>query len=278
MKFAIDNKQDTNICATCGTRYATARQAGDGCTICNDDRQYVLESGQHWISYEAIAGSHTILITERDKDLHDLRLVPAFAITQRAFLVQSPGGNILWDCLPLVDEPTAAFIQSKGGLKAIAISHPHYYSLMAAWAKIFDCPIYLHEADQQWIMDKRDHIALWSGNQKQLWDGMSLVHTPGHFPGSIVLHMPHHGAQGTLLTGDSIFVSRDRKQVGFMYSFPNYVPMPPGDVRIIHQRLAPLVFDSMFSAFDGLNIYTGAKEIFTKSVKRYLEIVGSNAP
>lgn len=272
VKFSIDNTRDTNICATCGTRYATAKQAGDDCAICNDDRQYVLESGQQWISYDSISANHSIRISEKDKGLYDLRLVPAFAITQRAFFVQSSGGNILWDCIPLLDEPTAAFIQAKGGLKAIAISHPHYYSLMAAWAKVFDCPIYLHEADQEWIMDKRDHVELWSGPHKPLWDDMSLVHTPGHFPGSIVLHAPHHGAQGTLLTGDSIFVSRDRKQVGFMYSFPNYVPMPPADVRFIHEQVAPLAFDSMYSAFDHLNINTGAKEIFERSVKRYLDI------
>jgi glyoxylase-like metal-dependent hydrolase (beta-lactamase superfamily II) len=277
MKYLIDNASETNICATCGTRYAEAKQAGDDCAICNDDRQYVLESGQQWINYESITANHSIRISERDKELYDLRVVPAFAIGQRAFLVLSGGGNILWDCLPLLDEPTVAFIQAKGGLKGIAISHPHYYSLMAGWAKVFNCPIYLHEADLQWIMDKQDHVELWNGSHKPLWDGMSLIHTPGHFAGSTVLYMPHHGSQGSLLTGDSIFVSRDRKQVGFMYSFPNYVPMAPSYVRLIHERLSPLVFDSMYSAFDHLNIYTGAKEIFDWSVKRYLRQVGTDA-
>ncbi|WP_315817910.1 MBL fold metallo-hydrolase [Paraflavitalea speifideaquila] len=236
----------------------------------------MLESGQQWINYASILNNYSIHISERDTDLYDLRLVPAFAIGQRTFLVQSAGGNILWDCLPLLDEPTVAYIQSRGGLKGIAISHPHYYSLMALWAKTFDCPIYLHEADEQWIVDKRDHVQLWSGSHKPLWDGMSLVHTPGHFAGSTVMHLPHHGAKGTLLAGDSIFVSRDRKQVGFMYSFPNYVPMPPRDVKSIHKRLSPLQFDSMYSAFDQLNIYTGAKDIFEGSVKRYLQMVSSN--
>ena len=272
MKFSIDNPQAANICATCGTRYAEAKQAGDTCIICNDDRQYVLEKGQEWVSYEAVSGHHSIRIDKRGKGLYELRVVPAFAITQRVFLVESPGGNILWDCIPLLDEPTAAFILSKGGLKAIAISHPHYYSLMAAWAKVFDCPIYLHEADQEWIMDERSHIALWSGKNKALWDDISLVHTPGHFPGSTVLHLPHHGSQGALLTGDSVFVTRDRKQVSFMYSFPNYIPLPASDVHLIHERIAPLAFDSMYSAFEGLNIDAGAKAAFERSVNRYLTI------
>lgn len=273
MPFVVDQQTVNNICTTCGTRYERAMQPGEDCPICNDERQYVLESGQHYTSYDAVVAQHSIRIAERAPRLHDMRLVPAFSIGQRAFLVQSPGGNILWDCLPLIDEATVAFIQAKGGLKAIAISHPHYYSLMAVWAEIFDCPIYLHEADQQWIMDRRDRINLWGGDQQTLWDGMSLVHTPGHFPGSIVLHLPRHGHGGTLLTGDSLFVSRDRKQVSFMYSFPNYIPLPAKDVRVIDGRVAPLVFDSMYSAFDGLNIHADAKEIYLRSVIRYLRAV-----
>lgn len=273
MSWIIDQQHVNNICSTCGTRYANERKPGDICPICEDERQYVLESGQHWTNYEAIASQHNIRITERAPRLYDLRLVPAFSIGQRAFLVQSGSGNLLWDCLPLIDETTVAFIGAKGGLKGIAISHPHYYSLMIVWARIFDCPVYLHEADQEWIMDKRDHIQLWGGLQQQLWDDLKLVHTPGHFPGSVVLHAPHHGNGGTVLTGDSLFVSRDRKQVSFMYSFPNYIPLPAKDVRIIDERVSPLAFDSMYSAFDGLNIQEGAKEIYKRSVIRYLQAV-----
>lgn len=273
MPLTIDDRHATNICATCGTRYATAKNSGDECFICNDERQYVLESGQHWTSYDTIAADHSIHISERAERLYDLRIMPHFAIGQRAFLVLSESGNILWDCLPLLDEATVAFIQSKGGLKAIAISHPHYYSLMTVWAQVFDCPIYLHEADKQWMMDHDDHVHSWPGNGFALWDGLQLVHTPGHFAGSIVLHAPHHGQAGTLLTGDSLFVGRNRKQVSFMYSFPNYIPLPASDVRLIHGRINQLSFDSMYSAFDGLNIDTGARAIYEASVIRYLQTV-----
>jgi len=36
-------------------------------------------------------------------------------------------GNILWDCVSLIDSDTVARIQALGGISAIAISHPHYY-------------------------------------------------------------------------------------------------------------------------------------------------------
>jgi hypothetical protein len=65
-------------------------------------------------------------------------MAPSFAIGQRALLVLTPSGNILWDCIALINEPTIEFIKSKGGLKAIAFSHPHYYTTMNEWAERFN--------------------------------------------------------------------------------------------------------------------------------------------
>ncbi|MBA2737617.1 MAG: MBL fold metallo-hydrolase, partial [Pyrinomonadaceae bacterium] len=78
----------------------------------------------------------------------------SFAIGQRSLLVLAPEGNILWDCIPLLDKPTIGFLESKGGLKAIAFSHPHFYGTMNEWAEIFDCPVYIHQNDGQWIVNK----------------------------------------------------------------------------------------------------------------------------
>ncbi|MBA3647420.1 MAG: hypothetical protein H0W62_02540 [Chitinophagales bacterium] len=92
--------------------------------------------------------------------------------------------------IALLDEPARDFIKSKGGLKAIAISHPHYYSNMNDWAEMFDCPIYIHRSDEQWIMDKGSHISLWDGNEKSLWDEIRIINIGGHFPGSCIFQVP----------------------------------------------------------------------------------------
>ena len=55
---------------------------------------------------------------------------PHFAIGQRALFLRTPKGNVLWDCLPLLDEAVVEAIKSMGGISAIAISHPHYFSSM----------------------------------------------------------------------------------------------------------------------------------------------------
>jgi glyoxylase-like metal-dependent hydrolase (beta-lactamase superfamily II) len=52
-------------------------------------------------------------------------MTPAFGINQRALLVPNGQGNVLWDCVSLVSDVMADQIRGIGGLRAIAISHPH---------------------------------------------------------------------------------------------------------------------------------------------------------
>ena len=40
---------------------------------------------------------------------------PTFAIGQRALLLCTPHGNILWDCISLIDEATVTLIKGLGG-------------------------------------------------------------------------------------------------------------------------------------------------------------------
>ena len=63
----------------------------------------------------------------------------------------------------------------------------------------------------------------------------------------------------------------DRRHVSFMWSYPNYVPLPAVDVRRIAQRLSAMDFDSIHSAFwQRGDIHTGAKAAIERSVARHL--------
>jgi len=57
-----------------------------------------------------------------------IRTEPQLAIGQSAYLVRTPEGNVLWDCITYLDDETIKAIEAYGGLKAIAISHPHFFS------------------------------------------------------------------------------------------------------------------------------------------------------
>ncbi|HCC4463997.1 TPA: MBL fold metallo-hydrolase, partial [Citrobacter freundii] len=140
------------LCKTCGTSYEVTGAHPEQCDICQDERQYVPASGQEWVDFTALCASHTNKWKQHDSTLLSIRTVPDFAIDQRAFILRTSEGNILWDCIASLDDATKTLITSLGGLKAIAISHPHYYTTMQDWAAEFNAPIYLHASDRRWVM------------------------------------------------------------------------------------------------------------------------------
>ncbi len=259
------------ICATCGTRYSQAKYDAAHCLVCEDDRQYVPSDGQRWTSYDRLLSDHCVAIKRHADRLHELKVIPEFAIAQRAFLIESAVGNVLWDCLPLIDAAALAFVESRGGLAAIAISHPHYYGLMVEWARLFDCPIYLHEEDRQWVMDDDQRVEFWQGARQSLVGNLSIVHTGGHFPGSTILYCAD---SETVFVGDSLQISRDMKHLSVMHSFPNYIPLTGEETLQVFRRTAPLRFDAMFGAFSHQNLPQGARGVFDQSLKRYEMIFG----
>src|SRR5512146_239663 len=183
------------ICKTCGTQYPASETPPQRCPICEDERQYIGWNGQQWTTLEELRAGHQSEVKEVEPGLTGIGAQPAFAIGQRALLVQTPEGNLLWDCTSLIDEPAIAAVKALGGIRAIAISHPHYYSSMVEWSRAFDAPVYLHEYDVQWVMRPDPCIRFWKEETQPLFGGLSLVRCGGHFPGGTVAHWPQ-GAEG----------------------------------------------------------------------------------
>src|SRR5688572_1079323 len=137
------------ICTACGTQFAPTDREPAACSVCDDERQFVPPGGQTWTTHEKLASSHYNAWRQLEPNLLSVVTLPAFAIGQRAELVRTPHGNILWDCLSLCDPATIEIVKALGGIAGIAISHPHYYSSMLEWSHAFGrAPIYLHAADR----------------------------------------------------------------------------------------------------------------------------------
>jgi len=78
----------------------------------------------------------------------------------------------------------AEAIRAMGGISAIAISHPHYYSSMVEWSRAFGgVPIYLHAADRQWVMRPDKGIVFWEGETRILAEGLTLLKTRVYLAG-----------------------------------------------------------------------------------------------
>ena len=257
------------LCATCSTQFAAGEDPPDACPICEDARQYVPVDGQRWTTVEELRSTHRAEIREELPGLLGLGCEPEFAIGQRALLVPSDEGNVLWDCQALLDDEVVAAIRERGGLAAIAISHPHYYSTMVDWAHEFECPILIHEDDRDWVMRPDAAVEYWTGETRDLGRGVTLIRLGGHFAGGQVLHWAE---QRMLLSGDIVQVIPDRRYVSFMYSYPNLIPLPPDTVDEIARRLEPWEFDTIVGAWWGRVVPDG-KEAVRRSARRYRDAI-----
>ncbi len=266
------------LCVTCGSQFSETDSPPDRCPICDDERQYVPPEGQQWTTMEQLRAKHKIVIKQEEADLFSINAEPKVGIGQRAFLIRTPRGNVLWDCVGLIDDPTIARIKELGGIADIAISHPHYYTSMVEWSRAFgDAPIHLHRDDRPWVMRPDLRIHFRDERSERLRGGLTLVTTGGHFDGYQVLHWPKGAdGRGALMAGDQPQICMDAKQVTFMYSYPNYIPLNRSAIARIASCLGPLEYDRIYGAFftrgKGI-IPTGAKEVVRRSAERYLRAI-----
>ncbi len=266
------------LCITCGSQFGESPKPPEHCPICEDERQYVNPDGQQWTTLENLRTTHKIRIKQEEEHLYSINLEPRFGIGQRAFLIQTPKGNLLWDCVALIDDETISQIKQLGGIAEIAISHPHYYTVMVEYSRAFgNAPIHIHEAERPWVMRPDPCVRYWRGEKQMLLGDLPLIRTGGHFEGYQVLLWPGGaGGRGVLLAGDQPQICMDPKQVSFMWSYPNYIPLNSPNIRHVMECLEPLDFDRIYGAFvvrgKGV-ILTRGKEVVRRSAERYLKAI-----
>lgn len=281
------------LCVTCGTQFPDSDSPPDGCPICLDDRQYVNPNGQQWTTLEEVRRVYRNTLTALDPGItaiaseprndprestsshgktSALQPKPTFAIGQQAYLIETTHGNVLWDCISLIDDETVSEINRRGGLAVLGISHPHYYTTIVEWSRAFgDIPVYIHQDDAEWIMRPDPVIRLWEGETVEIIPGCTMIRCGGHFSGGSVLHWTD-GAEGrgVLFVGDIIQVVADQRWVSFMYSYPNLIPLDPASVRQIVDAIEPYSFDRIYGAFGGI-VREDAKGAVRRSAERYIE-------
>ncbi len=226
------------ICKTCGTQFAPGENPPEACPICQDERQYVGYAGQQWTTLAQMQkDGFRNEFREHEPHLVGVGTTPTFAIGERALLLQTERENVLWDCMSLLDDETVAEIEKLGGLTAIAISHPHYYSTMVEWADRFQVPIYLHAADRQWVMRPSERIRFWSGDTYELSDDITLIRLGGHFLGGTVLHWKRLSA---------------------------------AEVQRISETIAPYQFERLYGAWFERVVAHNAHDAVLRSAERYI--------
>ena len=205
---------------------------------------------------------------------------PPTAIGQRALLVQTPGGNVLFDMISYLDDDLARQIRDLGGIRAIAVSHPHFYGSMTTWGREFGAPVYIHAADREWVPRTDPLVRFWEGEAEEIGDGLTLVNVGVHFDGGQVLHWAGaDGGAGAVFSGDIMTVVQDRRYVSFMHSYPNLIPERPEVIRRGLARLAPYRFERVYGGWWRRVVRTDGKAAVARSAERYLRFaLGEQGP
>ena len=264
------------ICRTCGVQYAPSERPPKRCPICEDERQYVGWNGQQWATMaELIAEGRQNNFYEEEPGLHAIDTRPPVAIGQRALLVRTPHGNVMWDCVTLVDDASVEAVRRLGGLAAITISHPHFYASNVAWSRAFgDCPVYIHAADREWVQYPTPSVQLWEGTTREILPGITLINTGGHFEGSQVLHWAAgQDRRGALLTGDTVTVVMDRRYVSFMYSYPNLIPLGERAITRIVDSVRPFTYERIYGGWNNRVVAVEGADAVERSAERYLRFI-----
>ncbi|WP_343991617.1 hydrolase [Terrabacter terrae] len=258
------------ICETCGVETADLPEPPGACAICEDERQWVPEDGQHWTTLERLRAAGTrVSVTEVERDLWGLRAEPAVGIGQQTMVVRVPEGVLLFDCVGYVDEAAVEHVQSLGPTLAVAASHPHMYGVQTEWARALgDAPVLVAAPDAEWVR-RRDPLVELYDERREVAPGLTLHRVGGHFRGQAVVEWVA-GAQGrgVLLAGDAVFPNPDRRSVSFMRSYPNRIPLSGNVVQRVATQLEGLHFDRHYKNF-GAVVPTAAKAVLRSSADRH---------
>src|SRR5215208_1739853 len=160
----MERNMENFICLTCGVQHGESDAPPQHCPICEDERQYIGKDGQRWTTVAEMQTKYQNRIENVDPNLTGIGTTPIFAIGQRGLLVQTPKGNVLWDCVSLIDDATLAVIRGRGGIHAIAVSHPHTVGSLVEYSHVFDnAPLYWHADNREWVMRPDPAFVFWEG-------------------------------------------------------------------------------------------------------------------
>ena len=128
------------------------------------------------------------------------------------------------------------FVRVARRARAIAISHPHYYTTMVEWAHAFDCPILVPRGRPRVGDASRRRGRALVGRHPRALGRPDAAAARRALRGGQVLHWPEGDA---LLSGDIVQVLPGGRWVSFMYSYPMLIPLPAREVERIAAALEP---------------------------------------
>ena len=166
--------------------------------------------GQAWTTREKLARGHVNTWRQLETGLFEIHTHPQFGIGQRALLLQTDQGNVLWDCIALLDNTTEALIRGLGGLRAMAISNIIIIHACRTGRADLTARSICTPPISEWTTRPDPGLRHLDSETLDIVQGVTLIRLGGHFPGGTVLHWAD-GAEGrgAILSGDIVQVAAD---------------------------------------------------------------------
>ncbi|OQE94902.1 hypothetical protein PENNAL_c0003G10465 [Penicillium nalgiovense] len=280
------------VCNQCGTQHdAMAADGLNECHICNDPRESVPATGQAWttLGQAQTSGKFRNIIRQQypnEPHIYTIQTQSILGIGQRCFLIRTPKGNILWDCLSYIDDATVKEINALGGVDAISISHPHFWTTHLTWSRAFNnAPVFLSAEESELVSRPDVHGVRQFIKEKEFEllpdSGAMRIKTGGHFPGSSVLHY-----KKSLFVSDSLHVTRsalwdiNRKPgtayYAFLWSHVNTIPLTPSAIAGIISAIKPYDFDVAHGMFPDRDLRNAKQRAFD-SARVVINAMGHDA-
>ena len=206
-------------------------------------------------------------ILQLEEDIWRICLEPTLGIRHFAYFVERPDGNVLMDMQPLLTADLEDWIASKGGLRVIILSHPHYYGAMDEFSARFKAPIKIHGTDKEWSVGY-PNVEFFNFEVLKLGEDLEVHHIPAQFEGGLCLLYKRFG--GVIFTGDTIMVSPSTGELTAWKNTPRQVPYQINEFLVIRERLMALDFNQLYASVRG-EVRRNAKDLLSAFSRDYIE-------
>ncbi len=260
------------LCTACGIQHPISDEPPPVCILCQDERRAIPREEQRWTSQHSLRHTHFNAFRRLAPGLMGIATMPVFALGQRALLVRTPAGNVLWDCPSFLDDATIVIISALGGVAAIAASCPPSYGAAVEWSHALGSPpVYVHAADRKFVTRSDPVVTYWEDEAATILPELTLLRCGGQYPGATLLHWAGGAAgEGALLCGASLRIARDG-HVRFMRSYDNHVPLDPLSIRHIQAVLEPWAYEAIYGGWWDQVITNDGQKVMFASVERTID-------